>query len=111
MPGQNNAKTPESEIKTRISRFQTRMAEQDIDAALIVQNTDLFYFSGTLQQSHLFIPQSGEALLMVKKDLKRAKTESPLKNIASINSSKEIPDLLKAAGDRKSTRLNSSHYS
>lgn len=98
MPEPINRNTPKAEIEARILRLQTRMVDENIDAVLIVQNTDLFYFAGTIQQSHLFIPQAGEALLTVKKDLERAKAESPLKYITSIKSPKEIPYLLEDMG-------------
>ena len=44
---------PAAEIAVRISRFQDALRTRQIDAALILQNTDRYYFSGTIQQSHL----------------------------------------------------------
>ncbi|MEJ2740299.1 MAG: aminopeptidase P family N-terminal domain-containing protein, partial [Dehalococcoidia bacterium] len=41
--------TPQSEIISRTARFQHLLQENDINGALISQNTDLFYFSGTIQ--------------------------------------------------------------
>jgi Xaa-Pro aminopeptidase len=93
-----NVNTPKTEIEARIFQLQSRMADKNIDGVLILQNTDLFYFAGTIQQSHLFIPQTGDPLLMVKKDVERAKSESPLKHIISIKSPKEIPDRLEDIG-------------
>jgi len=59
--------TPESELSDRIVKFQNKLTNRDIDGALIVQKADLYYFSGTAQNAHLYIPAQGEPLLMVKK--------------------------------------------
>jgi Xaa-Pro dipeptidase len=65
---------------------------------LIVQNVDLFYFAGTIQQAHLFVPSEGEPILMATKDFSRAEIESPLDRVVFLKSPKEIPSLLKENG-------------
>jgi len=84
------------ELNRRVSRLQTKMAANDIDGALIVQNSDLFYFAGTAQQAHLYIPVDGLPILMVRKDMTRARTESPLERIVPLSSPRRIPEILKA---------------
>ena len=86
--------TPKSEIDQRIAGLQNRMAENDIEAALFLQRADLFYFSGTIQEAHLFIPVEGEPVLMVYKNFDRAIAESPLSRIAPLSSPKAIPEIL-----------------
>ena len=49
-------KTPKEELNRRIRALQRRMESGEIDGALIVQNADLFYFTGTVPQGYLFIP-------------------------------------------------------
>ncbi len=71
------------EIYSRIAKFQIYLKDLDLSGALILQNVDRFYFSGTLQNSTLFIPAEGEAILIVHKAFSRAAQESPLKNIVS----------------------------
>jgi len=90
--------TPESEINRRITQFQRLLEDTDTEAALILQNVDLFYFSGTLQQCYLYIPINGEPLLMVRKDTHRARAESPIRRQISIRSPRQIPDTLTAQG-------------
>lgn len=90
--------TPREELYNRIQQFQMKLAEKNIDSALIVQAVDLFYFSGTAQNAHLFIPAKGEPVLMVRKSLTRAREESGLKNIIQLTSLKKIPELLAEAG-------------
>jgi Xaa-Pro aminopeptidase len=58
--------TPRSEIERRIASIQALLAERDLDGALLVQLTDLLYFSGTSQQAHLLVPRAGAPLLMVR---------------------------------------------
>jgi Xaa-Pro aminopeptidase len=82
--------TPESELLDRIAKFQNKLRDRDIDGALIVQKADLFYFSGTAQNAHLYIPSQGEPFLMVKRSLRRAVEESALKNITAFKNFKEL---------------------
>ncbi|WP_319526334.1 Xaa-Pro peptidase family protein [uncultured Desulfosarcina sp.] len=90
--------TPPSEIDARIQGLQASLQKKGIDGALIVQNTDLFYFSGTIQQAHLYVPAEGPPLLMVRKSLERAQEESTLANILPLASPKKLPELIDAHG-------------
>lgn len=69
------------EIKERVERFQRHIRKLSISGAVILQNVDRFYFSGTIQSSTLFIPSEGEPIVFVHKGFARAKQESPLENI------------------------------
>jgi len=89
---------PKSELESRIKKLQSRLADNDIDGALILQNTDLYYFSGTVQQSYFYIPAQGDPLLMVQKDLGRAMAESAITGIVSISSPDQIPEFLRKQG-------------
>lgn len=86
--------TPKNELDNRIRRLQERLAEAGLDGALIVQNTDLFYFAGTIQQSHLYVPVQGSPLLMTRRSLARARAESSLPHVVAITSPREMPSLL-----------------
>jgi Xaa-Pro dipeptidase len=78
--------TPLEEIHRRIKNLQSAMAENGLDAALIVQRVDLFYFSGTGQDAHLFVPAEGSPLLLVRKSLERAVQDSPLERVVAVKS-------------------------
>ncbi|MBU1711990.1 MAG: Xaa-Pro peptidase family protein [Proteobacteria bacterium] len=90
--------TPVSELDRRIEKFKAYLQANKIDGALIIQNTDLFYFAGTIQQAHLFIPADGEPLLMARKSFERAQAESNIKRIIPLTSPKQIPGLLRSNG-------------
>ena len=73
--------TPKEEIDRRILRLKEEMEKSDIGISIILQNVDIFYFSGTLQKSILLIPIEGDPLLLVEKNVERAKVESPIDQI------------------------------
>ncbi len=97
--------TPLPELQSRVNRLQGLLRQNDIDGTLILQNSDLFYFSGTGQQAQLYVPATGEPILMVRKDLKRAATESPLPHILPFTSPRQIPAILKRYGCKLPDRL------
>jgi len=66
----------------------------DWDAALIVHNVDLLYFSGTMQNALLFVPPDGKEILMVKKYGERAQRESAVEQIIPLSSWNKMPSLL-----------------
>ncbi|MFP4159019.1 MAG: M24 family metallopeptidase [Desulfobacterales bacterium] len=90
--------TPLSELNARCEKLRRHLKQKDIGGALIVQNADLFYFSGTAQQANLYIPAEGEPLLMVRKDFERARAESALERVVSFSSPKQIPGIMRDHG-------------
>jgi len=94
----NLSATPASELQNRIVQLQDRLLQNEVQAALIVQKTDLYYFSGTSQQGWLYVPDTGEPILMVFKEFERAQQESQLANVVSLASPKKIPDQLRQLG-------------
>jgi Xaa-Pro aminopeptidase len=89
---------PKQEIDTRIRKFQFSLQEMGLDGAFILQNTDQFYFSGTIQSSVLFIPREGTPFLMVQKGFQRARQESPLKHVLPVTGRGQIKKVLKDSG-------------
>lgn len=90
--------TPATELEYRCRQVQKSMAEEDLDALLIMQNADLYYFTGSIQSGCLYIPAHGQPLYMVRRDAGRARMESGLKEIISFSSMKEIPHILASYG-------------
>jgi len=74
------------------------MRQQGVDGAILVQNADLYYFTGTIQQAHLFVPAEGQPVLMVKRSLERAKEESALETVIQLGSLKKIKEELQTYG-------------
>jgi Xaa-Pro aminopeptidase len=91
-------KTPASELNTRAQKLQAQLVANNLDGALVVQNADLFYFAGTIQQSHLYIPCQGKPLLMTRRSFPRAQAESNLERIVPLGSLRLVPTLLQEHG-------------
>jgi Xaa-Pro aminopeptidase len=93
-----DANTPQFEIAQRIEKLRTQLEENNIGAALIVQRADLLYFTGTIQEAHLYLPVDDEPILMVFKSLDRAIAESSLSRIVPLASPRDLPDILDQSG-------------
>ena len=90
--------TPKDELYQRIGLLKKHLKKEKIDAALILQRVDLYYFSGTFQQGSLYIPVDGDPILMVNKNTDRARAESYIETIVNLESPKRIPDIIKGKG-------------
>ena len=84
---------PSAESARRIEavRALMRAAEPPVDALLLVQNVDVFYFSGSFQSGHLLLGAGGEPRLLVRKVFERAEEESPLDDVRPMTSLKDLP--------------------
>ncbi len=97
---------PRQEIEHRVSAFQRALAEQGLDAALVVESSDLYYLTGTNQDAHLVVPAAGRPVYLVRRDLERARDESPLERIEPLRSLRDLgPAIREAAGDITSLGL------
>ncbi|MCM0082066.1 Xaa-Pro peptidase family protein [Geomonas sp. Red32] len=82
------------ESRSRIGRLQSELAAKGIDAAFLVFPIDIYYFSGTRQNALLYVPASGDPVLMVRKSLSRAQSEAAVADVRPFPSSKELPQLI-----------------
>ena len=90
--------TPIEELNKRIQALQALMDEQALEGILLMQNADLFYFTGSIQQGVLYVPATGDPLYLVRRDYNRALRECGLKDIAPFKSPKQIPGILAEFG-------------
>jgi len=86
--------TPATELEYRCKKLQEYMISASLDAVIIIQNADLFYFTGTVQSGNLYVPASGQPLFMVRKEAGRARMESGLREVLPFGSMKDIPSIL-----------------
>ena len=96
---------PAEEIARRIAAFQAGLQRDGLDAALIVQAADLVYLSGTAQNAHLIVPAEGEPLLLVRRDLERARAESALRQVEPFTSLRALPAAFAQSGLPERLRL------
>jgi Xaa-Pro dipeptidase len=97
--------TPASELEQRWKKLQQYMLAEGLDAVIIVQNADLFYFTGTTQSGNLYVPADAAPLYMVRKDLARARQESGLAEIVPFSSMKDLPVRLAEYGYKQPSRI------
>jgi len=86
--------TPEEEIQERHRRLRGKMEGAGLEGFLVVQKMDGFYLTGTAQDALLFFPQEGKPLLLVKRELERARAESPLEHVVGLKSLRDLPSLV-----------------
>lgn len=85
-----------TEAQQRLIKMQSLLAKQGLDGALIIVPIDVYYFTGTRQNSTLWLPTTGEPILIVRKSLERARKDSPLTDIRPFPSSKKFAAVLPA---------------
>lgn len=90
----NSSVSLETEHKQRIACLQKSLGEKGLDGAILTYPTDIFYFTGTRQNSVFWIPVNGESVLLVRKSFIRAKRDCPFLNVQKITSSKEIEHII-----------------
>ncbi|MFQ5839548.1 MAG: M24 family metallopeptidase [Candidatus Methylomirabilales bacterium] len=88
----------QQEILGRVEKLQERIQERNLDAAFILQNADLFYFTGTVQDGLLAVPATGEPRFFVRRSVERARATSVLPGIVPYRSFSDLPDLFKKEG-------------
>jgi Xaa-Pro dipeptidase len=85
---------PREEIENRLIRLRKGMEKEEMEAFLVVQKMDCYYLSGTTQDGLLFVPLEGKPLLMVRREMERARVESPLEEVLGFKSARELPSLI-----------------
>ena len=88
--------TPPKEMESRLAGIRAGMEKKEMEALLVVQKMNVYYLSGTAQDGLLFVPLEGKPLLMIKRELERAKVESPMEDVVGLKSIREIPSLIQA---------------
>ncbi len=97
--------TPANELEQRCKKLQTLLRQKGIDGAALLQNSDLFYFAGSIQQGVLYIPAEGEPAYLVRKDFGRARMESGLKYVYPLRGMRELSAQLLELGFSSPERL------
>ncbi len=90
--------TPKEAIRVRLGRLREALRRSGVSAAVIVQNADLFYFTGSIQQGILVVPAEGDPVYFVRRVLERATAEAGVETVRGIASPREIPEYFKEKG-------------
>lgn len=76
---------PASEISHRLFRLQQWLQALSVDGALILDQVNMYYYTGTMQQGIVVVPAEGEPVFLVRRSLERARLESPLQTILPLD--------------------------
>ncbi|MXQ54802.1 M24 family metallopeptidase [Shimazuella sp. KC615] len=79
----------------RIETLKNELKNQAISAALITQNVDIFYFTGSMQNGLLYVPVAGDPIFYVKKSVVRASEESSIE-VEPLGRMRTLGDRIKA---------------
>jgi Xaa-Pro dipeptidase len=87
-------KVPLSELEDRMKRFRARMdtARPGWKLTAIVGKISLYYFTGTMQDGLLLIPEGGEAVFWVRQSFERAENESLFPDIRRMSSYRDVAE-------------------
>lgn len=85
-------KVPLTELTDRLKRFRARMdrVQPGWELAAITGKVPLYYFTGTMPDGLLLIPQDGDAVFWVRKSYERAAGESLFPDIRKMRSFRDI---------------------
>jgi Xaa-Pro aminopeptidase len=85
-------KVPLTELTDRLNRFRARMdkTQPGWELAAITDKIPLYYFTGTMQDGLLLIPQDGDAVFWVRQSYERAADESLFPDIRKMRSYRDI---------------------
>jgi len=89
--------TPRDELTHRTAALQRHLTRLDVDAMVVTQNADLFYFTGSMQSGALVIPTHGEPVYGVRRVYERAVRESALERIVPLPSLRDLAALIRGA--------------
>jgi Xaa-Pro aminopeptidase len=80
------------ELEQRRAKFTAAMTARfpDWDTAVILENVNQYYFTGTIQNGILLIYRDGSCLYGVRRSYERAKEESPLGDIIPITGYRDM---------------------
>lgn len=89
------------EIKQRSKILKKNLQKNGIDACIVIERVDFYYYTGTTVEGLLFIEPSKQPLLLIRKPVGRAEIESPLSHISYFHSMKEVPQIISRHSSRK----------
>jgi len=88
-------KLPYAESQNRIQKIKQCLNTKfpHLEGIFVFSKINIYYLTGTLANGILWLPQSNDPILFVRKGAERAQLESPIKNIMSYRSYSDIIQL------------------
>lgn len=88
----------DSEIRDRIRKLQAYLTASETDLAILSQNTDIYYYCGSMQPLYLVVPAAGEPFAVARKAMTRISADAPDLALESFKSGKELAAILARRG-------------
>ena len=91
---------PHNEVCQRLERCRRLLSRMCPEAGgiLVFARTSIYHLTGSMGNGMLWVPLTGEPVLMVRKGAERCRLESPLRHIYSFTSYGEVAALCAEAG-------------
>lgn len=78
------------EHQERIIKLQQFLKVQGIEVAVFNLNSDLYYYSGSVQPLYLVIPAEGTGVLIARKSLERIRVEAPFLTLETFQNTRDL---------------------
>lgn len=82
------------EFSKRIAGLQSLLRQKAVALAILTQNSDIYYYTGSLQPLYVLVPDTGEPLILARKSLDRIREEAGHIGFGAFYNSKDLLRLL-----------------
>ncbi len=82
------------EFSGRIAKLQDFLRQKRVSLAVLTQNSDIYYYTGSVQPLYLLVPDVGEPLILARKSLNRIQEEVGHIELGSFYNSKDLTRLV-----------------
>jgi Xaa-Pro dipeptidase len=82
------------EYMSRLSKLQRHLRQKGADAAIFNVNSDLYYYTGSVEPLYLIVPGEGEALLLARKAIQRIRNEVAHIALEPFSGSKDLAAII-----------------
>lgn len=93
------------ELNTRIASLKRHLASKEIDLAILSQNSDIYYYAGSVQPLYLMIPADGEPFALARKAITRISAEVKHLAIEPFSGGKDLAAILARRGLTNAHRI------
>ncbi len=93
------------EFMTRIEKLQKHLGSQNIDLAILNLNSDLYYYSGSVQPLYLLVPEQGKPLLLARKAVEQIRKDSVHIQLEPFSGMKDLTRIITANNFSKARRI------
>lgn len=94
-----------AEFQERIHRLQEKMRAKDVDLVILSRNSDLYYYTGSVQPLYFILPATGEGIVLARKAIERIAAEASHLKLEVFNNTKDLMAILKSHGFDKVARV------